>query len=241
MAFELMTLPFDKKGLEPVISAETLDYHHGKHHAAYIKKVNDLTDGKAELNKASIAELVRHAHADSVIMGVREGDVIEFHLNNHPTSKLPHNIDLHAVLGPGGRAQRRHAAAGDQVHVVGPVPARAGIGVIGAVGGVAVPVDVHPVLGDADLVQGGIVDQGIGSRHLLGQAWAGGEVAVDQFNPDCGEIVRFRAVPDQAGQLMTLFGQELCGSSANESGCASHEDLHGRERSAGRGYLGWSQ
>lgn len=63
MAFELMTLPFDKKGLEPVISAETLDYHHGKHHAAYVKKVNDLTDGKAELAEASIVEIVRHAHS----------------------------------------------------------------------------------------------------------------------------------------------------------------------------------
>ncbi len=33
---------------------------------------------------------------------IREGDVVEFHLNNHPSSKLPHNIDLHAVTGPGG-------------------------------------------------------------------------------------------------------------------------------------------
>ncbi len=35
---------------------------------------------------------------------VREGDMIEFHLRNHPTSKMPHNIDLHAVTGPGGGA-----------------------------------------------------------------------------------------------------------------------------------------
>jgi nitrite reductase (NO-forming) len=35
---------------------------------------------------------------------VREGDEIEFHLHNHPSSKLPHNIDLHAVTGPGGGA-----------------------------------------------------------------------------------------------------------------------------------------
>jgi len=35
---------------------------------------------------------------------VREGDLVEFHLNNHPTSKMPHNIDLHAVTGPGGGA-----------------------------------------------------------------------------------------------------------------------------------------
>ncbi|MCF8260157.1 MAG: nitrite reductase, copper-containing [Melioribacteraceae bacterium] len=35
---------------------------------------------------------------------VREGDEVEFRLHNHPTSKLPHNIDLHAVTGPGGGA-----------------------------------------------------------------------------------------------------------------------------------------
>ena len=35
---------------------------------------------------------------------VRVGDSIEFHLNNHPSSKMPHNIDLHAVTGPGGGA-----------------------------------------------------------------------------------------------------------------------------------------
>jgi nitrite reductase (NO-forming) len=35
---------------------------------------------------------------------VREGDLVEFHLNNAPDSKMPHNIDLHAVTGPGGGA-----------------------------------------------------------------------------------------------------------------------------------------
>ena len=35
---------------------------------------------------------------------IREGDEVEFHLHNHPSSKLPHNIDLHAVTGPGGGA-----------------------------------------------------------------------------------------------------------------------------------------
>lgn len=35
---------------------------------------------------------------------VREGDQVEFHLANHPSSKNPHNIDLHAVTGPGGGA-----------------------------------------------------------------------------------------------------------------------------------------
>jgi nitrite reductase (NO-forming) len=36
---------------------------------------------------------------------VREGDLVEFHLKNHATSRMPHNIDLHAVTGPGGGAK----------------------------------------------------------------------------------------------------------------------------------------
>jgi nitrite reductase (NO-forming) len=38
------------------------------------------------------------------MMRVRVGDVVELHLNNHPSSSMPHNIDLHAVTGPGGGA-----------------------------------------------------------------------------------------------------------------------------------------
>lgn len=43
---------------------------------------------------------------------VREGDLVEFHLNNHPLNKLPHNIDLHAVTGPGGGAASSFTAPG---------------------------------------------------------------------------------------------------------------------------------
>lgn len=43
---------------------------------------------------------------------VREGDLVEFHLNNHPSSKVPHNIDLHAVTGPGGGAASSFTAPG---------------------------------------------------------------------------------------------------------------------------------
>lgn len=43
---------------------------------------------------------------------VRSGDEIEFHLSNHPSSKMPHNIDLHAVTGPGGGAVSSFTAAG---------------------------------------------------------------------------------------------------------------------------------
>lgn len=43
---------------------------------------------------------------------VREGDLVEFHLANHPDNKLPHNIDLHAVTGPGGGAAASFTAPG---------------------------------------------------------------------------------------------------------------------------------
>jgi nitrite reductase (NO-forming) len=43
---------------------------------------------------------------------VREGDLVEFHLGNHPSSKMPHNIDLHAVTGPGGGATSSFTAPG---------------------------------------------------------------------------------------------------------------------------------
>lgn len=45
---------------------------------------------------------------------VREGDYVEFHLLNHPSSRLPHNIDLHAVTGPGGGAASSFTAPGHE-------------------------------------------------------------------------------------------------------------------------------
>lgn len=43
---------------------------------------------------------------------IREGDFVEFHLDNHPDNKMPHNIDLHAVTGPGGGAASSLTAPG---------------------------------------------------------------------------------------------------------------------------------
>ncbi len=43
---------------------------------------------------------------------IREGDSVEFHLNNHQNNKMPHNIDLHAVTGPGGGATSSFTAPG---------------------------------------------------------------------------------------------------------------------------------
>lgn len=58
MAFELPALPYEKNALEPHISAETLDYHYGKHHQAYVNKLNELTEGTDDANK-SLEEIIK--------------------------------------------------------------------------------------------------------------------------------------------------------------------------------------
>lgn len=59
---ELCKLPYAYAALEPVISAETMKFHHDKHHAAYVKKANDLA-AKAGLDDLSVEELVVQAKA----------------------------------------------------------------------------------------------------------------------------------------------------------------------------------
>jgi superoxide dismutase, Fe-Mn family len=57
MPFTLPPLPYDKNALAPHISAETLDFHHGKHHNAYVTNLNKLLEGKPEANK-SLEEVI---------------------------------------------------------------------------------------------------------------------------------------------------------------------------------------
>ena len=60
MAFELPDLPFPKDALAPHMSAETLDFHHGKHHRAYVNKTNELLQGNP-ISGASLLDVVRDA------------------------------------------------------------------------------------------------------------------------------------------------------------------------------------
>ncbi|HEY1960599.1 MAG TPA: copper-containing nitrite reductase [Polyangiaceae bacterium] len=53
-------------------------------------------------------------HVPGQFIRVREGDTVELHLKNAPDNKMPHNIDLHAVTGPGGGAPRTFTAPGHQ-------------------------------------------------------------------------------------------------------------------------------
>lgn len=60
MQHRLINLPYDEKGLEPLMSAETLQYHHGKHHAGYVDKLNGLIGGTSYENM-SLEDIIRKA------------------------------------------------------------------------------------------------------------------------------------------------------------------------------------
>lgn len=60
MAFELPKLPYEKNALEPHISAETIDYHYGKHHQAYVTKLNELTKGTKNEN-ATLEDVIKNS------------------------------------------------------------------------------------------------------------------------------------------------------------------------------------
>jgi Fe-Mn family superoxide dismutase len=60
MAFELPALPYAHDALEPIIDAMTMQIHHGKHHAAYVAKLNAALDGHADLLAMSIEDLCRN-------------------------------------------------------------------------------------------------------------------------------------------------------------------------------------
>jgi Fe-Mn family superoxide dismutase len=58
MAYELPNLPYDYTALEPHISQQTLEFHHDKHHAAYVKKYNAAVEGTSMANQA-IEEVIK--------------------------------------------------------------------------------------------------------------------------------------------------------------------------------------
>ena len=62
MAFVLPDLPYSKDAFGDILSSETFDYHHGKHHNAYVTQANDQLAG-AGLEGASLADVIRKAAA----------------------------------------------------------------------------------------------------------------------------------------------------------------------------------
>ncbi len=65
MSYELPPLPYAKDALQPHISAETLEFHHGKHHATYVTNLNNLVPGTAFEGK-SLEEIITSAPAGGI-------------------------------------------------------------------------------------------------------------------------------------------------------------------------------
>lgn len=95
MSFSLKPLPFAVDALEPHMSAETLEYHHGKHHQAYVDKVNDAIEGNGS-GQLRLVELIREA---------KEGG--DQRLFNNAAQVWNHNFFWHCLAsgqaGPTGR------------------------------------------------------------------------------------------------------------------------------------------
>ena len=60
MAIELPALPYAQDALAPHISGETLDFHYGKHHQAYVTNLNKMIDGTADADK-SLEDIIKGA------------------------------------------------------------------------------------------------------------------------------------------------------------------------------------
>lgn len=69
MAFDLPPLPYDLNALEPHISANTLSFHYGKHHQAYVTNLNGLIEG-TELANKSLEDIIRITVDDKDKVGV---------------------------------------------------------------------------------------------------------------------------------------------------------------------------
>jgi Fe-Mn family superoxide dismutase len=65
MQHELPELPYEKNALEPHISAETLEFHHDKHHATYVTNLNNLIEG-TEFADKTLEEIVASAPAGGI-------------------------------------------------------------------------------------------------------------------------------------------------------------------------------
>ena len=69
MSFELPSLPYANDALAPYMSAETLDFHHGKHHQTYVTNLNNLLKDH-ELQSSSLEDIVVKASKDASMAGI---------------------------------------------------------------------------------------------------------------------------------------------------------------------------
>lgn len=100
MAFELPPLPYPKNALEPHMSERTLDFHHGRHHQAYVTNLNNLIKGSPQENQ-SLEEIIRSTYKDSSKTGIF----------NNAAQVWNHTFFWHSMKPQGGGAPSGDIAA----------------------------------------------------------------------------------------------------------------------------------
>jgi Fe-Mn family superoxide dismutase len=101
MSYSVPDLPYAHDALEPHIDARTMEIHHGKHHAAYVAKLNGALEG-TDLGSQSIEDLM--ANISSVPEGKRQAVI------NNGGGHANHSL-FWTILGPGGGAPSGDLAA----------------------------------------------------------------------------------------------------------------------------------
>jgi len=97
VAFKLTALPYAPEALAPHLSARTLEFHHGKHHAAYVKKLNELIVGTNLADKS--LEQIIHATA-----GARDTAKEQAKIFNNAAQVWNHDFYWHSMApGAGGQ------------------------------------------------------------------------------------------------------------------------------------------
>jgi Fe-Mn family superoxide dismutase len=102
MAFQLPSLPYATNALEPFYDKATLEIHHGKHHAAYVEKLNKAIEGLPALQGKSIEEIL--TDLDAIPQSARRAVV------NNGGGHANHSL-FWTVLGPGKGGEPKGALA----------------------------------------------------------------------------------------------------------------------------------
>ena len=120
MTFQLPDLPYAKDALAPHMSAETLEFHHGKHHRTYVTKTNEMLEDKRELRGAPLVQVVREAKSAGETKLFNNSAQLWNHSffwqclapaeGQKPTGKLAHLID-DAFGGAEAMLEKLHAEA----------------------------------------------------------------------------------------------------------------------------------